>query len=375
MHTYHPIDLQNWERRDIYEHFSRLKTPHYAVAATIDVTRLLEYKRQHRLSFYLSLIYLATQALNGLEAFRMRIKDGKPVVYDRIHTNFTHKRPDEQVFHFYTAPFEGSLHEYVAATSLAIAEQTTLFAGMAPLQNVVYYSCAPTLDATAITNPGLDSPDDARSIRACIDQQFFKDYATDNVIAKVEGQRHDSCYIFTAHYDHLGNLGRKVFYGGANDNASGTAAIITLARHYAEHRPRFDTYFIAFSGEDAYLRGSRWYVDHPVVPLERIKYLFNIDMIGDNNPVLHCEPSDAGAWAMPVLEQLNSRGHYFQALKRAPLEEKSDHYPFAVRGVPCIFFENEEGDAFPFYHTPQDDWKHVRHDTYEPLFRLITEFL
>lgn len=218
-------------------------------------------------------------------------------------------------------------------------------------------------------------PDDARSIRACIDQQFFKDYATDNVIAKVEGQRHDSCYIFTAHYDHLGNLGRKVFYGGANDNASGTAAIITLARHYAEHRPRFDTYFIAFSGEDAYLRGSRWYVDHPVVPLERIKYLFNIDMIGDNNPVLHCEPSDAGAWAMPVLEQLNSRGQYFQALKRAPLEEKSDHYPFAVRGVPCIFFENEEGDAFPFYHTPQDDWQHVRHDTYEPLFRLITEFL
>ena len=46
------------------------------------------------------LIYLATQAQNGLEAFRMRIKDGKPVVYDRIHTNFTHKRPDEQVFHF-----------------------------------------------------------------------------------------------------------------------------------------------------------------------------------------------------------------------------------------------------------------------------------
>ena len=161
MHTYHPIDLQNWERREIYEHFSRLRTPHYAVAATIDVTQLLEYKRQHRLSFYLSLIYLATQAQNGLEAFRMRIRDGKPVVYDRIHTNFTHKRPDEQVFHFYTAPFEGSLHEYVVATSLAIAEQTTLFAGMAPLQNVVYYSCAPTLDATAITNPGLDSADDA----------------------------------------------------------------------------------------------------------------------------------------------------------------------------------------------------------------------
>lgn len=218
-------------------------------------------------------------------------------------------------------------------------------------------------------------PSDARTIRADIDQQFFKDYATDNVIAKVEGERHDSCLIFTAHYDHLGNLGKHVFYGGANDNASGTAAIITLARHYAENRPPFDTYFIAFSGEDAYLRGSRWYVDHPIVPLSRIKYLFNIDMIGDNNPELHCEPSDAGAWAYPVLQKLNGKGGYFRSLKLAPLEEKSDHYPFAVRGVPCIFFENEEGDAFQWYHTPQDNIHTIRFDSWEPLFHLITDFI
>ena len=218
-------------------------------------------------------------------------------------------------------------------------------------------------------------PSDARTIRADIDQQFFKDYATDNVIAKVEGERHDSCLIFTAHYDHLGNLGKHVFYGGANDNASGTAAIITLARHYAENRPPFDTFFIAFSGEDAYLRGSRWYVDHPIVPLSRIKYLFNIDMIGDNNPELHCEPSDAGAWAYPVLQKLNDKGSYFRSLKLAPLEEKSDHYPFAVRGVPCIFFENEEGDAFQWYHTPQDNIHTIRFDSWEPLFHLITDFI
>lgn len=218
-------------------------------------------------------------------------------------------------------------------------------------------------------------PAEAKSIRARVDQRFYKDYATDNVIAKVKGERHDSVVVFTAHYDHLGNLGKRVFYGGANDNASGTAAIITISKYYAQHRPKFDTYFIAFSGEDAYLRGSRWYVDHPIVPLARIKYLFNIDMIGDNNPQLHCEPSDAGVWAMPILERINAEGHYFQGLKRAPLEEKSDHYPFAVRGVPCIFFENEEGDAFQWYHTPQDNYKTVRTETYEPLFRLITAFV
>jgi len=218
-------------------------------------------------------------------------------------------------------------------------------------------------------------PEEAQRIRVNIENRFYKDYSTDNIIAKIEGHRHDSCFVFTAHYDHLGNLGRKVFYGGANDNASGTAAIITLARHYAQQRPEFDTYFIAFSGEDAYLRGSRWYVDHPIVPLSRIKYLFNIDMIGDNNPTLHCEPSEAGAWAFSLLEQINRRNGGFRSLKLCPLEEKSDHYPFAVRGVPCIFLENEEGDAFPFYHTPQDDWQHVRFDTYLPLFRLVTDFI
>lgn len=218
-------------------------------------------------------------------------------------------------------------------------------------------------------------PSDAQTIRADVDQRFYKDYATDNVIAKVAGACHDSCIIFTAHYDHLGNLGKRVFYGGANDNASGTAAIITLAQYYAHHRPKYDTYFIAFSGEDAYLRGSRWYVDHPIMPLSRVRYLFNIDMIGDNNPQLHCEPSDAGAWAFPVLERLNRQGGYFQGLKLAQLEEKSDHYPFAVRGVPCIFFENGEGDAFQWYHTPQDNIKTVRFDSYEPLFHLITDFV
>ena len=90
-------------------------------------------------------------------------------------------------------------------------------------------------------------PKDAKRIRVNVENRFYKDYATDNVIAKIEGRRHDSCFVFTAHYDHLGNLGRKVYYGGANDNASGTAAIITLASHYAHHRPEFDTYFIAFS--------------------------------------------------------------------------------------------------------------------------------
>ena len=218
-------------------------------------------------------------------------------------------------------------------------------------------------------------PKDAREIKVDIDNRFYKDYECFNVIAKVEGERHDSCYVFTAHYDHLGNLGRKVYYAGANDNASGTACIVTLAAHYAKHRPPYDMYFISFSGEDANLRGSEWYAEHPVVPLDRIRYLFNIDMIGDNNPVQYCETSDEGLRGFDLLGQINAEKGYFKSLNRGKLAANSDHYPFAKRHVPCIFLENEEGDAFPFYHTPLDNWDNAVFDSYEPVFRLVTDFI
>ncbi|MBQ2501565.1 MAG: M28 family peptidase [Bacteroidales bacterium] len=214
-----------------------------------------------------------------------------------------------------------------------------------------------------------------KSVSLDVDNQFLEDYALFNVIAKVEGERHDSCYVFTAHYDHLGNLGRRLYYAGANDNASGTAAIVTLAAHYAKHRPMYDMYFIAFSGEDANLRGSEFFAQNPIVPLEQIKYLFNIDMIGDNNPVQYCEVSDQGMRGFELFEKINGEKGLFKALDRGELAANSDHYPFAERGVPCIFLENQEGDAYPYYHTVFDNWKHAVFDSYEPVFKLVTEFV
>ena len=214
-----------------------------------------------------------------------------------------------------------------------------------------------------------------QTVRLDVDNTFLKGYATENVIAKVNGKRHDACYVFTAHYDHLGNLGRKVYYPGANDNASGTAAIITLAKYYAENQPEYDMYFIAFSGEDANLRGSTWFAEHPIVPLDQIRYLFNLDMIGDDNPVQYCEVSDAGMAKYTLFEQVNRDQGLFKALNRGDLAANSDHYPFAVRGVPCIFLENQEGSAFPYYHTPNDNMKTICFDSYEPVFRLVTGFI
>lgn len=214
-----------------------------------------------------------------------------------------------------------------------------------------------------------------KNVKLDIDNEWLQGYELFNVIAKVNGERHDSCFVFTAHYDHLGNLGKKVYYPGANDNASGTAAIVTLAEYYAQNKPEYDMYFIAFSGEDSGLNGSLFYVDNPVVPLAEIRYLFNLDMIGDNNPVQYCEVSDEGNRGYALLEKINGENHYFEALNRGELAANSDHYPFAERHVPCILFENENGDAFQYYHTIYDTYKTVRFESYEPIFKIITDFV
>ena len=220
-----------------------------------------------------------------------------------------------------------------------------------------------------------DFPKDAKTIKVNMENEFLENYGCFNVIAKVEGRRHDSCLVFTAHYDHLGKLGKKTYYPGAHDNASGTAAIITLAAHYAKNTPEYDMYFIAFSGEDANLRGSEWYAEHPVVPLAQIKYLINLDMIADNNPMLYCEVSKEGMPGFGLFEKINAEKGYFKALDRQELADNSDHYPFAVRNVPCIFFMNEHGDAYKYYHTVHDTWENAIFTSYEPVFNLIKEFV
>ena len=257
-------------------------------------------------------------------------------------------------------------------------------AGECPNAGLLYTWEAPIKFFKAYGEKVVDKPivwvtpeaiEGVRRVKLNVDSEFLKSYELFNVIAKVEGERHDSCYVFTAHYDHLGNLGRRVYYPGANDNASGTAAIVTLEAHYAKNRPAYDMYFLAFSGEDTYLRGSTFFAEHPVVPLSQIKYLFNIDMIGDDNPALYCEVSEKGMLQYPKFEEINAREQLFSELHRGELAANSDHYPFAVRGVPCIFLENKEGSAFPHYHTPADNMKTIRWDSYEPLFKLVTDFI
>jgi Zn-dependent M28 family amino/carboxypeptidase len=92
----------------------------------------------------------------------------------------------------------------------------------------------------------------------------------------VPGTLHpDSFVVFTAHYDHLGLMGRHNFFPGANDNASGVALLISLADYFQHHPQPYSVVFLAFSGEEAGLLGSGYFADHPPIKLSSVRFLIN----------------------------------------------------------------------------------------------------
>jgi len=124
-------------------------------------------------------------------------------------------------------------------------------------------------------------PASVRSIQVDIDAEFIPSFTTRNVAGLVKGtSRTDSTIVISAHYDHLGMMGDRVYFPGANDNASGTAMMLSLARYYANHPPKYNTVFLAFSGEEIGLLGSKAFVEQPLIPLKQIRFLLNLDLAG-----------------------------------------------------------------------------------------------
>ncbi|HRZ76406.1 MAG TPA: M28 family peptidase, partial [Bacteroidales bacterium] len=106
-------------------------------------------------------------------------------------------------------------------------------------------------------------------------------YMVENVFGYIPGTRYpDRFILFTAHYDHLGMMGPYAIFPGANDNASGTAMIFDLARHYAAHPPEYSVGILACASEEAGLLGSRYFTEHPLIPLDKIEFVLNLDMVG-----------------------------------------------------------------------------------------------
>lgn len=186
---------------------------------------------------------------------------------------------------------------------------------------------------------------------------------TENVIAWLEGsdpKLKDQVIVVGAHYDHLGLGGpNSLFprYGeihhGADDNASGAAAVIELARIFAAEkpRPRRSILFVWFSGEEEGLLGSSEFVQHPPIPLTRVAAMINLDMVGrmKNNALIIGGTGTTPSWK-PILERVN-QNHHFDLKLQDEGYGPSDHASFYKENVPVLFFFTGVHED---YHRPSD---------------------
>lgn len=185
-----------------------------------------------------------------------------------------------------------------------------------------------------------------------------------NLIGVVPGTVHADRYlVVTAHYDHVGIRDGEI-YNGADDNASGTAALLALARHFSENPPEHGIVFAALDAEEMGLQGARAFVASPPVEREAIVLNVNLDMVsrGDRG-----ELYAAGAHHYPFLRPHLERvaavapvslrlGHDSPDLGSDDWTNQSDHAAFHAAGIPFVYFGVED---HPDYHRPTDDAERV----------------
>lgn len=155
------IDREHWDRREIFEFFSPLSQPFYAVTFRLDVTELCRFCKERCLSFYYAMVWLVTQAVNGTEAFLYTIRGGEIFLLDRREPSFTDRHEGAKYFHIVTMPCRGSVEEFCAAAAEKSRAQSGFIDYAAEGDALVYLSTLPWLDLTALTNERDLDPDDA----------------------------------------------------------------------------------------------------------------------------------------------------------------------------------------------------------------------
>lgn len=155
------IDPNTWSRREIFDFFSKISNPFYSVTFNVDVTEVYAYAKRSGLSFYYALVYLVTKAVNSVEAFRYGIVDGELVLFDERSPSFTDLKKGSESFHIVTMPCEGNIAEFCQDAKRRSAEQTTFLSTDKESADLIYFSCLPWVELTALTNERDLDPDDA----------------------------------------------------------------------------------------------------------------------------------------------------------------------------------------------------------------------
>ena len=155
------LDRAAWPRREVYDFFSRMDDPFYMVTFQTDVTAVREYTKRNNLSFYYTMVYLCTAACNAVPAFRQVIRSGQVWELEARSPSFTDLHPGSEVFHIVTMPCAGTLAEFCRAAAEKSAAQTAFLDQQGESDALIYFSCLPWVELTALTNERGHDPDDS----------------------------------------------------------------------------------------------------------------------------------------------------------------------------------------------------------------------
>lgn len=262
-----------------------------------------------------------------------------------------------------------TLQQKDSVTFLAVADRLLI-----QLEDKLTWSVAQQQDDyTAIQVSRQNFHEVPQTASVDIQNEFIPQFKANNVCAMVRGTKHpDSMIMMTAHYDHLGGMGRELFFPGANDNGSGITLLLSLASYYAQNPPPYSIVFICFAGEEAGILGSKYFTEHPLVALDQIRFLINMDMVGTGDTGITVVNATLHAKEFALLNQINDKRKYLIKINPRGKAANSDHYFFTEKGVPAFFIYTQGGIAA--YHDVNDIAKTLPMNEFKDLYRLFIDF-
>lgn len=242
------------------------------------------------------------------------------------------------------------------------------------LRKKLTYTVATQISDNAVIELLKDSfPNELKTIDIIFKNKFIPNFNCQNLCGYVKGtEQPDSFIVFTAHYDHLGAMGKDTYFPGANDNASGVSVLLNLAKYYKAHPSKYSVAFIFFSGEEAGLLGSKYYSEHPIFPLSKIKFLTNLDLLGTGDDGIMVVNATVFKEQFEKLNQINANKNYLKQIKQRGKAANSDHYWFTEKGVPSFFIYTMGG--IQAYHDIYDIEKTLPLTKYLDVCKLLIEF-
>ena len=156
------IDKETWPRRGHYEFFAPMSNPFYSLTFPVDVTALKSYTKRNNLSFYYSLVYLVTKAMDQVEAFRYKCRGDEIVLHDHLIPSFTDLKPGSELFHITTLEAGEDMAGFCRRAGEASRAQTKFINnGPWPGDQLIYFTCQPWFPITSLTNERDLNPEDS----------------------------------------------------------------------------------------------------------------------------------------------------------------------------------------------------------------------